>query len=208
MKRVAERAWLLEWKDEDERLANRHARTARFELTRRRPEGLVDAVPAARSLLVTGTAAFDPRALDGLEDLAQGNDGEPGRTHEVRVDLRAGVDVREVLARTGLSEGALAGLLEGAVLTVGFLGFLPGFAYLYGLPGQLHLPRRSAPRLAVPAGSFAIAGPYAAVYPRESPGGWNLLGAAETSAPLFEPAKDPPGLFAPGDSVRLVVARS
>jgi biotin-dependent carboxylase-like uncharacterized protein len=85
--------------------------------------------------------------------------------------------------------------------TVGWLGFSPGFGYLTGLdPVLASVPRLAEPRLRVPAGSVAIAGGLAAVYPTNSPGGWRLLG--RTSAALWDPAGNPPALLAPGMRVR------
>ena len=84
--------------------------------------------------------------------------------------------------------------------TVAFCGFAPGFAYLTGLPTALQLPRRATPRPRVPAGSVAIAGELAAVYPTASPGGWHLIG--RTDLTLFDVDRDPPALFSPGTVVR------
>lgn len=83
---------------------------------------------------------------------------------------------------------------------VAFCGFAPGFGYLTGLPERYHLPRRATPRTAVPAGSLALAGEYAGVYPRSSPGGWQLIGS--TDAVLWDPEREPAALFAPGVRVR------
>ena len=87
-----------------------------------------------------------------------------------------------------------------AVYTVAFMGFAPGFPYLVGLPPELELSRRDAPRLEVPAGSVAVAAAYCGIYPRASPGGWNLLG--RTDVTLFDPGRERPALLAPGDRVR------
>ena len=87
-------------------------------------------------------------------------------------------------------------------LTVRFLGFRPGFAYLDGWPERWRLPRRPTSRNRVPRGSFAVAGAFAGFYAVESPGGWNLLG--RTAAPLWDPHRDPPNLFAPGDEIEIV----
>ena len=81
-----------------------------------------------------------------------------------------------------------------------FCGFAPGFGYLTGLPDDLHVPRRATPRTRVPAGSVALAGPYAGVYPQASPGGWQLVG--RTDAVLFDVDRDPPALLMPGTTVR------
>ncbi|HEV2721641.1 MAG TPA: carboxyltransferase domain-containing protein, partial [Thermoanaerobaculia bacterium] len=87
-------------------------------------------------------------------------------------------------------------------LTVRFLGFRPGFAYLDGWPEKWRMPRRPTSRNRVPAGSFAVAGAFAGFYAVESPGGWNLLG--RTAAPLWDPRRDPPNLLAPGDEIEIV----
>ena len=87
-------------------------------------------------------------------------------------------------------------------LTVRFLGFRPGFAYLDGWPERWRMPRRPTSRNKVPRGSFAVAGAFAGFYAVESPGGWNLLG--RTAAPLWDPHRDPPNLFAPGDEIEIV----
>lgn len=81
---------------------------------------------------------------------------------------------------------------------VAFCGFAPGFGYLTGLPREV--PRRVTPRTAVPAGSVALAGPYTGVYPRSSPGGWQLIGT--TDAVLWDTARVPAALLAPGTRVR------
>ncbi len=88
--------------------------------------------------------------------------------------------------------------------TVAFCGFAPGFGYLTGLPERYHVPRLNTPRTKVPAGSVAVAGPYAGVYPRSSPGGWRLMG--HTDLVLFDPASDDPALLAPGTRVRFAHA--
>ncbi len=87
-------------------------------------------------------------------------------------------------------------------LTVRFLGFRPGFAYLDGWPERWRMPRRPTSRNRVPPGSFAVAGAFAGFYAVESPGGWNILG--RTAAPLWDPRRDPPNLLAPGDEIEIV----
>ncbi|SCE79497.1 5-oxoprolinase subunit B family protein [Micromonospora chokoriensis] len=85
---------------------------------------------------------------------------------------------------------------------VAFCGFAPGFPYLTGLPAELALPRLATPRPRVPAGSVALAGPYAGIYPGASPGGWQLVGRTELV--LFDVHADPPARLGPGTSVRMV----
>ena len=85
---------------------------------------------------------------------------------------------------------------------VAFGGFAPGFMYLTGGDPRLQVPRRSSPRTSVPAGSVALAGEYSAVYPRSSPGGWQLIGRALVD--VFDLDRDPPALLVPGARVRFV----
>lgn len=200
MKPVAEFSWLLSFEDEDERTANERARGAAALLNGLKPEGLVEAVPAARSVLVEGSPAFDAGILVGLETASFGGAPPAGATLEIRARLD-GEDLSEVSEAVGLSVEAFTEALLGASYTVGFLGFAPGFPYLYGLPERLRRPRRRTPRLSVPAGSLAMAGPYVGIYPSSMPGGWNLLGSVD--AVLFDPGRNPPSLFSPGDTVRL-----
>jgi KipI family sensor histidine kinase inhibitor len=120
----------------------------------------------------------------------------------VRYGGADGPDLDEVATQTGLSREEVVRLHQGGEYTVYFLGFLPGFAYLGGMDRRLVTARRPVPRLSVPAGSLAIGGEQTAIYPSASPGGWQLIG--RTSVALFDPARDPPSLLLPGDSVRFV----
>jgi KipI family sensor histidine kinase inhibitor len=127
------------------------------------------------------------------------------KSHSIPIQLggQLGPDLPEVLRSTGLSLSEFARILFGVELTVQFIGFLPGFAYLTGLPEPLaNLPRRNSPRPQLPAKSFAMAGGYCAVYPLQSPGGWNLLGSSVINP--FDVSSNPPALFQAGDKVRLV----
>jgi KipI family sensor histidine kinase inhibitor len=111
-----------------------------------------------------------------------------------------GPDLADVAQRTGLSVGEVIDRHSGRWYEVYLIGFVPGFAFLGDLDPALVLPRRSAPRTRVPAGTVGIAGAQTGVYPLVTPGGWHLLG--RTSVALFDPAADPPALLAPGDRVR------
>lgn len=202
MKRTGERAWLLEWSG-DESEANAKARAAAAALRASNAPGLLDAVPAARTVLVLGGPLFDPAVLPALEaDPPASAPGPVPRRHEIRF-APDGADRDEIASRCGLSPEAFVRAFTGLTFTVGFLGFSPGFAYLYGLPLAFHLPRRPSPRASVPAGSVALAGPYAGIYPGSTPGGWNILGTS--SQRLFDLRGDPPFLFSPGDTVRFAL---
>ena len=119
-----------------------------------------------------------------------------GVTHVLPV-VFDGEDLDDVAAMVGLTPGRVVDLMVGAPLDVAFVGFAPGFPYLTGLPPELAaLPRRDTPRTSVPAGSVAVAGGFAAVYPRATPGGWHLLG--RTTESLFDPDRPPHSRVAPG----------
>lgn len=110
-------------------------------------------------------------------------------------------DLPDVAASCGLKVEDCIEMLTTSVLRVRMIGFSPGFPYLSGLPEPLHIPRRATPRIAVPAGSVAIAGEFAGIYPQNSPGGWHIVG--HTSLRLFDPQQSPACLLQPGDEVWL-----
>jgi len=113
-----------------------------------------------------------------------------------------GPDLDEVADLTGLSRSAIVEQHASSIYRVLFLGFAPGYAYLGPLPAGLVVPRRASPRVRVPSGSVAVAGPYTAVYPIESPGGWRILG--RTAISMWDAQRDPPALLQPGMLVRFV----
>lgn len=177
------------------------------------PAGVVDVVPAARTVLVRGDARTRA-AWAALVAVAAARAAEddapaaPARTVEIPV-VYDGEDLEEVarLTGTGVDEVVarhLAGGAEG--YRVAFGGFMPGFAYLVGLDPRLHVPRLDSPRTRVPAGSVAVAGEFTAVYPAATPGGWRILG--RTGVALFDVGRGATGaaLLAPGDVVRFVRA--
>ncbi len=122
------------------------------------------------------------------------------QTHVIPV-VFDGPDIDEVSQRVKLAPDEMVQCLTKKTLAVDLIGFLPGFGYLGPLDPRLVLPRRKTPRPRVPPGSLGIAGGFAGIYPFVSPGGWNLLGRAE-GVTLFDPDRERPFLFAPGDHVR------
>ncbi|HET9092345.1 MAG TPA: carboxyltransferase domain-containing protein [Acidimicrobiales bacterium] len=151
-----------------------------------------DVVPAETTVGVVGP----------FELVEEGADEAPARLHEIPVVFDG-----EDLGELGLGGAEVAATLAGRPLEVAFLGFMPGFAYLVGLPEPLaRLPRRASPRTRVPAGSLAVGGGYAGIYPVSSPGGWNLLG--RTSFRPFDSSSPPYARLRPGDRVLLVAEAS
>jgi KipI family sensor histidine kinase inhibitor len=177
----------------------------RAALRRAELPNLVELVPAARSVLAAfapGTGV--PASLQAALEAVDANDLDDRETRQVvlRVDYD-GPDLDLVAETAGLSTDEVVDLHTGAEYTVAFCGFAPGFGYLAGLPEPLRQPRLDDPRTKVPAGSVGVAGEFTAAYPRESPGGWRLIGTlVADSEPLFDPRRDPAALLAPGDHVR------
>jgi allophanate hydrolase subunit 1 len=152
-------------------------------------------VPAARTVLLRGVAS--PPDLTRLQPLPP-----PPTAAAVTIPVMwDGEDLDAVAALWGEDPTAR---MTATRFTVAFCGFTPGFAYLAGLPAHCQASRLDTPRTSVPAGSVAVAGEYAGVYPRSSPGGWRLLG--HTSLSLFDLDSDPPARLTPGAMVRFVHA--
>lgn len=210
---VAEWAWTLTWPEErlEDALENSvHCFRLLFEA---RAGGLApwkdleEIVPGAGNLLLTWPlwGPAPDGVLESLRDLlaARGpgawEASDPPRLHRIpaRYGGPEGPDLEEAAARLGLSAAQLVELHSGTCFQLAFLGFSPGFPYFHGLPPELSLPRRSTPRLRVPAGSIGIAGSFTGIYPQETPGGWHLI--ARTAFPVFDPTVDPPSPFRVGD---------
>ena len=120
----------------------------------------------------------------------------------VRYGGEFGPDIADLAAHTKLDIDAVIARHAAATYTVAMLGFMPGFPYLRGLPPELITPRRATPRTQVPTGSVAIGGAQTGIYPRELPGGWQIIG--RTTLNLFDATRDEPALLHPGQRVRFV----
>ncbi len=172
-------------------------------------ESLRDLVPAYSTVLVEfDIARLDPEAAADAVRAALRNAGSappsPGRLVEIPVCYEGQVapDIQDVARLHGMSVEDVAAIHAGAEYLVHFVGFVPGFAYLGGLPSQLETPRLSSPRVRVPAGSVGIAGDHTGVYPFSTPGGWRLIG--RTPVEMFRADRERPSLLEMGDRVRFV----
>lgn len=174
-----------------------------------RPAGLLDVVPAARTVLVvvepgTGLGPLERTVAQVAATALSGSVAPPeGEAVELTV-VYDGPDLAEVARLTGLDEDEVVSAHTGTPWRIAFGGFAPGFAYLTGGDPRLTVPRRDEPRTAVPSGSVGLAGEYSGVYPRSSPGGWQLIG--HTDAVLWDAERDPPALLSPGGFVRFRAA--
>lgn len=201
---MGESAWLVETDDIDAVLALDAALAPLADAGDGVWAEVDDLVPAARTLLVVA------RRTTNLADLAtqiraaatRADRSGPAQTAgDVEIPVRYdGPDLAEVAERTGLSPAEVVAAHTGTPWRVGFGGFAPGFAYLVGGDPRLEVPRRSEPRTKVPVGAVGLAGEFSGIYPRESPGGWQLVGS--TDVVLWDADRDPPALLAPGTTVR------
>ncbi|WP_454118707.1 5-oxoprolinase subunit B/C family protein [Microbacterium lacticum] len=169
--------------------------------------GVVERIPGARTVLVR----FDPvrttaASLAAVLSATVVDAEHVPHTSAVTIPVQYdGEDLAEAAALLGVSAEELVNRHLAAHWQVAFSGFAPGFGYVVGNDPLFDVPRRSSPRTRVPAGSVALAGAFTGVYPRESPGGWQLIG--RTDAVMWDIDRDPPALLAPGTSVRFVASR-
>ena len=213
---VAEDALLLRFGDGIDIDLNARVHAAARAIRAAKLPGITDIAPAYATLLVR----FDPlsRGGDALPEsvtkildrgFQQGDEPEassPRKLPTQRTEIPVcyggeyGPDLGTIAQRAGMTPDQVIERHMRTEYTVAMLGFAPGFPYLLGLDSALHTPRRANPRTRVPAGSVAIGGAQTGIYPRELPGGWNLIG--RTPLVLFDSDRDPPCLLAPGDCVR------
>lgn len=191
---ASDRALLVEAADLDEAM--------RLNLAWEGVPGIVERIPGARTVLVR----FDPLRV-AAKDLAaalestEADAGHIARTGQVTVPVRYdGEDLDEAASLLGVSAEELVNRHLAADWRVAFSGFAPGFGYVVSGDPLFDVPRRSSPRTRVPAGSVALAGQFTGVYPRESPGGWQLIG--RTDAVMWDIDRDPPALLSPGVTVQ------
>ncbi len=179
----------------------------------RSPTGVIDVVPAARTVMVTfdvarASASAVSAWLVAAADAGGRAPGESSSTDVIEIPTRYdGSDLASAASLLGFEPAALVAEHTRALWRVAFTGFAPGFGYLVSDDWPHRLPRLAQPRTRVPTGAVALADGYAGVYPRATPGGWQLIGT--TDAVLFDVDRTPPALLAPGSRVRFVdIARA
>ncbi len=164
--------------------------------------GVADVVPAARTVLLRLEPGADPAGVAaGVTGIPLAAEVSRGAGETVTIPVHYdGEDLADIADLTGLSQREVVRAHTAATWTVAFCGFAPGFGYMVGDDPRLHVPRRGEARTRVPKGSVALAGEFTGVYPRSSPGGWQLLG--RTDAVTWDLDRNPPGLLRPGVRVR------
>ena len=206
IRNAGEAAFSVEFGDEISIELNERA-TALAALLEREPfGGYREAIPTFRSVLVFHDPEADPEAIRAHAlDLARRAGREPARPPR-RIEFPCvydGEDLPEVAARIGVSVEELIQIHADRDYRVFIIGFTPGFPYLGMADPRLDIPRRSVPRVRVPAGSVSMARAQTGIYPWVTPGGWHLLGRMDPAL-LFDPGKSPPSGCLPGDQVRFV----
>jgi KipI family sensor histidine kinase inhibitor len=205
---MADTGLLLQWRGSEEEtraaVQRQAAMTAGYNL-----RGVIDVVPGLDSVLVcydplVMTAGELKQALDRIQHDGTFEQRTRSVAHEILVVYGGsdGPDLGDIARAAGLSEAEVVALHTSRPMPVLMIGFMPGYPYIGELPEPLHLPRRAAPRVAVPAGSVAIANDQTGIYPSRSPGGWHIIGRTEVR--LFDPLREPPALLQAGDDVRFV----
>ncbi|ROQ30000.1 5-oxoprolinase subunit PxpB [Gallaecimonas pentaromativorans] len=171
-------------------------------------QGVSETVPGMGNLTLLLESPACPMAPVAQKALALWQErpeaANVGKLHRIPVRYK-GPDLHQVAEYTGLTEDKVIARHSQVVYEVAFVGFMPGFAYLTGMDKRLAMPRRAEPRLQVPAGAVAIAGQQTGIYPRQSPGGWQIIGY--TDSPLFDINQRPPALLQPGDQIQFEVSR-
>ncbi len=217
---LADDAWLIHVGDASDPASIGRVHTLAARIRTASPDWLLDLTPAYASLGVYfDSARFDGMRFNGMRvdaddvrdwlqavcrDAAESTIAQPSQVIEIPVCYGAGFgeDFDDAVAELELAPTELIARHSAPLYTVAMIGFAPGFPYLSGLDPTLALPRLATPRTRVPAGSVGIGGAQTGIYPRESPGGWRLIG--RTPLTLFDPQRAAPSLLAPGDRVRFV----
>ena len=209
LSRLGDRAWLVSFEPRvDPGISARVLRLAAW-ISAQRWAGVRDVVPALAAVAVHVSAEaaqsgqIEPLLTQALLDADDAADVE-GPVVEIAVSYGGvdGPDLPAVAGAVGLAPEEVVRRHCAVTYRVFMLGFLPGFPYLGPVDPTIHVPRLAVPRTSVPAGSVGLAGSQTGIYPRASPGGWQIIG--RTSDVLFDVARTPPARLAPGDRVRFV----
>lgn len=209
LKPAGDSAVVVEFGDEIDPAINHRVHALARVLASGPLDGLIETVPTYRSLLIR----YDPLVLDYnvvlrwvRTRLAQAQAAESFQTRRVEVPTiyggERGPDLEWVAQQCNVSQDEVIRIHSRTEYTVYMMGFTPGYPYLGTVDSAIAVPRLESPRTLVRAGSVGIAGPQTGIYPIDSPGGWRIIGW--TPLVLFDPAREQPFLFQPGDAVRFV----
>ena len=174
-----------------------------------RPDAVTEIVPGARTVLVRFDAPDSRTAVRSWIEHTAATATEAPSPAGAAVTLDTvydGADLAETAELLGATRDTLVAAHTAAAWRVAFTGFAPGFGYLVSPDWPYEVPRLDVPRTRVPSGSVGLAAGFTGAYPRETPGGWRLIG--RTDAALFDPEAAPPALLVPGGAVRFRTVRA
>lgn len=169
-------------------------------------EGIVEIIPSYTSIFISyDIFKFDFESLKKLlENSINLESNESFEEKVITIDVYYGqevaLDLLDMSLKTNLSIEKIIEIHSGKLYDVYAIGFLPGFAYLASVDKRIALPRLSTPRKQIPKGSVAIADTQTAVYPQNSPGGWNIVG--RTTMELFDKKLEKLSPLSVGDKVK------
>ena len=199
-----DKAIFVEFGDTIEPELNRRVRNLMLAIQKEKITGVVEIVPAYRSLLIYyEPLQISPKELrEILSQLAQRlEESKLPESKLIEVPTvyggEYGPDLEFVANYNRLSAEEVIKIHTGVPYLIYMIGFMPGFPYVGVMSPKIAVPRLDTPRIKVPAGSVCITGNQTGIYPTESPGGWRLIG--RTPLKLFEPNRKPPVLFQAGD---------
>ena len=204
-----DRAIFVELGDSIDPDVNQRVRNLKLAIEKAGIPGVVESVPAYRSLLVY----FEPRQISAPEfreaicNLLQSlTSRELPKRRLIEIPItyggEFGPDLELVASHNNLSDAEVVRLHSSARYLIYMIGFMPGFPYLGGMSPDIAMPRKTTPRLKIPAGSVGIAGNQTGIYPAESPGGWQIIG--RTPLELFNPTREPTSILQAGDYLTFV----
>jgi KipI family sensor histidine kinase inhibitor len=209
---AAEEFLLMEWRSANDELVKRSIQSHFHWIKEKSFPWVRDCIPSRHrlgiqmNLLAFQSLCKHTNIVQYWEDLFQDADivykHQVSKKHIIPVcyDVSLAPDIEEVARISGVELDYIIQLHTSVEYEVSMMGFLPGFAYMDGLPAPIHVPRLSKPRTEVPAGSVAIAGTSTAIYPVASPGGWRIIGRTPLS--MLSDDIESPTRFNVGDRVR------
>jgi len=213
LKPLGDSALLVELGDKIDSVINQRVHALNAFLQTKNIAGIVETVPAYCTLLIHYDPlilTFDQVTLWVRDKLTQVDDSLNRKPRQLEVPTRysgaSGPDLEAVAVSKGISAADVVRIHSEREYTVYMMGFTPGFPYLGTLDERLIMPRLETPRTLVKAGTVAIAGSQTGIYPLDSPGGWHLIGW--TPLKLFDPTRESPFLFSPGDIIKFIPLES
>lgn len=199
-----DRAIFIELGDSIDPDVNQRVRNLKLAIEKADIPGVVESVPTYRSLLVyfeplqTSAPEVRETICNLLQSLAS---SELPRRRVIEIPVtyggEFGPDLELVASHNNLSAAEVVRIHRSARYLIYMIGFMPGFPYLGGMSPEIATPRKTTPRLKIPAGSVGIAGTQTGIYPAESPAGWQIIG--RTPLELFHPNQEPPSILQAGD---------